>query len=68
MSNDTHSVSQETGGDDSFCDHVIECALNLFPVLYGYLLPGMLYWGYRRVSPDGVGSPASDSCEEGLKK
>ena len=29
--------------------------LNLFLVLYGYLLPGMLDRGDGRVSPDGIG-------------
>ena len=41
--------------DDSYCDHVIESVFNLFTVLYGYLLLGMLYLQYGRASPDGVG-------------
>ena len=43
-------------GDDTFSDHVIECAFNLFLLIYGYLTLDMLHWGYKRVSPDGVGT------------
>ena len=42
--------------NDSFCNHVIKCAFDLFPVFYEYLSLGMLYQGYRRVGPDGVGT------------
>ena len=37
-------------------NHIVQGVVNLFPVLYGYLLPGMLDWGDESVSPDGIGS------------
>ena len=40
----------------SLGDHVIEHALNLFLVLFGYLPSSVLDWGYIRVSPDSVGT------------
>ena len=42
---DTHLVGWETGAIMPFFDHIIEDVLNLFPVLYWNLLPGMLDGG-----------------------
>ena len=39
----------------AFNDHIIKGLLDLFPVLYGYLPPGMLNRGDGMVSPDGIG-------------
>ena len=38
----------------SLGDHVIGGALSLLLVLYGYLPPSVLDWGYVRISPDGI--------------
>ena len=40
---------------NSFLDHVIKSALNLFPVLDGDLTPGVLDGENVRVCPDGIG-------------
>ena len=55
MSNDTPSVCQETGVMTPFVTMSLRVHSICFQVLYGYLLLGMLYWGYGRVSPDGAG-------------
>ena len=40
---------------DPFFNHVIKGVLNLFPVLNGGLLLGVLDWENIRVCPDGIG-------------
>ena len=44
------------------CDHVIEDALYLLSVLYGYPPSGMLDGGYIRVGPDGIGTGHVANC------
>ena len=51
---DTHLVGQETG-TIILLDDFIEGALNLLPVLYRYLPPGVLEWGNAGICPDGIG-------------
>ena len=51
---DTCLVEWETGAITPFVYHVIECALDLLMVLYGYLLLGMLERQSVGVSPDGI--------------
>ena len=42
-------------GNHPLVNHVIKGLLNLFLILDRHLLPGTLYRGNRRVSPDGLG-------------
>ena len=63
VSTDTHLVGQKS--HHAFIDHIIEGALNLFPVLYWYLPLGMLDRGDSRVSPDGIGARHVAYCIEG---
>ena len=55
-------------GDHTFLYHIIECALNMFPVLYRYLLLGMLDRGNGRVSPDGIGPRHVAYCIKGVQE
>ena len=43
-------------------NHVIEGALYLLSVLYGYLPSCMLDWGYVRVGPDGISARHDTNC------
>ena len=54
--------------DHSLLDHLIECALYLFPVLDGDLPPSMLDRGKAGVSPDGIGPRHIAYCIEGAQE
>ena len=51
---DTHSVGWETGAITPLSTMSLRGALNLFSVLYGYLLLDVLDREDGRVSPDGI--------------